>query len=214
MSINTDSLGFFQRWLKRRIPPNKTQVLHHKNIFILPSVTGVCFLLLVFLLWLLGTNYQNNLAIILAFLLLSLMHTCMFYTYASLSGLSFEVVSVSPCFLGESAQVQCRVHSRSGRTHHNIQVSGENVLLREFTQHKQKPQLITLLISPDHRGNYRAKRIRVASHYPLGLLTAWSQLDMDISVLTYPKPIATSLPETRNDWLTSNKKIKSSSIIL
>lgn len=196
---------FFQRWLNRRIPPSKTQHLYRKNIFILPSMTGICFLLALFLIWLLGTNYQNNLAIILAFLLLSLMHTCMFYTYASLSGISLEVISVEPCFLGEMAKVQCRVSSDSGRTHHQITLSAEDLLSTTLTLNKNEAQMITLLISPDHRGYYQAKRIRVASSYPLGLLTAWSHLDMAVDVLTYPRPLSTILPDKTLRTISNDK---------
>ncbi|MGS2717605.1 DUF58 domain-containing protein [Eionea flava] len=190
-----NSLTFFQRWLNRRIPPSKKHYLYRKNIFILPSITGMCFLLVLLLVWLLGTNYQNNLAIILAFLLLSLMHTCMFYTYASLSGLSLDIVSIEPCFLGEMAKVQCRISSDSGRMHHQVTLSADDLLSTTLTLNKNEPQMLTLLISPSHRGYYQAKRIRVASSYPLGLLTAWSHLDMAIDILTYPQPLSAELPE-------------------
>ncbi|MFT6103449.1 MAG: hypothetical protein ACJA2B_001902 [Candidatus Endobugula sp.] len=193
---NNQTTSFYQRWLKRRIPANKKQRLHRKNIFILPSTIGVSFLLTLLLLWLLGTNYQNNLALVLTFLLLSLMHTCMFYTYATLSGLSLEIISVDPCFLGGKARVQCRISSESGRQHQQVQlVSEEMEEAVVINVQKNVSQVVTLLMSPHYRGWYSAKRLRVFSTYPLGLLRAWSDLDMDVLLLVYPAPIESTLPD-------------------
>jgi len=188
-------LTFYQRWLARRIPANKKQQLHRKNIFILPSIIGISFLFTLLLLWLLGTNYQNNLVLVLTFLLLSLMHTSMFYTYATLSGLSLEIISVEPCFLGENAKVLCRISSNSGRQHPQIHLLSEEMEEAVvITLQKNTSQTVTLLMSPDHRGCYSAKRLRAFSTYPLGLLRAWSDLDMDFQFLVYPVPIDTIFP--------------------
>jgi uncharacterized protein (DUF58 family) len=188
--------SFYQRWLKRRIPANKIQQLYRKNIFILPTTVGISFLFTLFLLWLLGTNYQNNLALVLTFLLLSLMHTCMFYTYATLSGLTLEIISVEPCFLGEKAKVQCRISSKSGRQHQQVHlVSKEMNEAVVIDVQKNTSQIVPLWISPNHRGWYSAKRLRVFSTYPLGLLRAWSDLDMDVRLLVYPTPIESVLPD-------------------
>lgn len=189
--------SYYQRWLGRRIPPNKKQQLYRKNIFILPSKAGLGFLITVVLLWILGTNYQNNLAIVMAFLLLSLMHTCMFYTYAALSGLSVEVLLVEPCFLGDYAKVHCRLSSRSGRKHHQIKIAWKHSAETIVDVNTGESFTLILPLLPKQRGWFHAERLRISSTYPLGLLRAWSTLDMDVDVLVYPKPIASDLPDAR-----------------
>jgi uncharacterized protein (DUF58 family) len=190
------SSSYYQRWLKRRIPPNKKQTLHRKNIFILPSKAGLGFLITLLVLWLLGTNYQNNLILVMTFLLLSLMHTCMFYTYAALSGLSIEVLSVEPCFMGEQAQVRCRISSSSGRQHQQVHIGwGDAVMTVSIDKNAVK--IITLPLPSPHRGWYRAGRLKISSTYPLGLLKAWSNVDMDVDILVYPKPLSGDLPTPR-----------------
>ena len=191
------SLSYYQRWLTRRIPPSKKQTLHRKNIFILPSKAGLGFLATLLILWLLGTNYQNNLILVMTFLLLSLMHTCMFYTYAVLSGLSVEVLSVEPCFMGEQAQVRCRISSRSGRQHQQVNIGWDGEVVSTVTIDKNEVKIVTLPLLVTHRGWYRADRLRILSTYPLGLLKAWSKIDLDIDILVYPKPISGDLPEPR-----------------
>lgn len=153
------------------------------------------FLATLLLLWLLGTSYQNNLVLVMTFLLLSLMHTCMFYTYAALSGLTIEGVSVEPCFMGEKAQLRCRISTRSGRQHQQVSIGWDGELATMVTINTNETQTITLPFSPTHRGWYRPERLRILSTYPLGLLTAWSKVDMDVEVLVYPKPITGELPD-------------------
>ena len=63
------------RWLARRIPPASRLTLGYRNLFILPSRLGYQYLLLLGALFVLGTNYQNNLVLALAYLLLSLFIT-------------------------------------------------------------------------------------------------------------------------------------------
>ena len=196
-NTSTGSSSYYQRWLKRRVPPSKKQTLHRKNIFILPSASGMGFLATLLLLWLLGTNYQNNLVLVMTFLLLSLMHTCMFYTYAALSGLSIEVLSVEPCFMGEQAQVRCRIGTRSGRQHQQVKIGWDGEAATIVTIEVNQTQTITLPFSPSHRGWYRPARLTISSTYPLGLLKAWSSVDLDIEVLVYPQPIMGELPEPR-----------------
>jgi uncharacterized protein (DUF58 family) len=198
--------SYYQRWLTRRIPANKKQTLHRKNIFILPSKTGMGFLATLLLLWLLGTNYQNNLVLMMTFLLLSLMHTCMFYTYAALSGLSVEVLSVEPCFMGEQAQVRCRISTCSGRQHQQVSIGWGDELAAMVSIEANEIQTISLALTPTHRGYYKPERLRILSVYPLGLLKAWSSVDMDVDVLVYPKPITGELPEPRLRETSSQNK--------
>ena len=63
-------------WISRRLPPSAKVTLGHKGIFILPSAFGLVWLALVVLLYLFGTNYQNNLVIGLSLLLASIFNTC------------------------------------------------------------------------------------------------------------------------------------------
>jgi hypothetical protein len=53
--------GKVAAWLKKRIPAGEEQALSHEKIFIFPSRFGFWFLILAALLFVLGTNYQNNL---------------------------------------------------------------------------------------------------------------------------------------------------------
>lgn len=189
---------YFARWLHRRVPPSRQQTLHRKNIFIFPSSTGFGFLLTVVLLWLLGTNYQNNLILVLAFLLLSLMNTCILYTYANLSGISLEVKAPVPCFAGDHLVVTCTIkNSHRKKGYNNIVVGWPSAPQVYIDVPAQQSRQVSLLLPTSLRGLYQAERLTIATVYPLGLIRAWSRLDVDVEYVVYPKPINIDLPKPR-----------------
>ncbi len=188
---------FYKQWLHRRIPPNQQQSLYRKNIFILPSKAGVFFLVVVLLLWLLGTNYQNNIILILSFLLLSLVNTCILYTYSNLSGLSLQIKKAYPCFAGEYMHIECVIKNNSQRPYNNIVLRWQYGMETVVNVSPYSSQEVTLLLAAPKRGVYKANRLIVSSIYPLGLIRAWAHLDMDVDMLVYPKPIAAHFPDAR-----------------
>ena len=195
----------FQAWLTRRIPAHYSHTLHRKNIFIFPSKVGVSFLITVVLLWLLGTNYQNNVVLLLSFLLLSVLHTCIFYTYANFSGLSITVKRVTPCFAGEAIKVECLLTCTSSQhrfMHRSIEIGWNMSSLVMVDAIDSSSQLVTLWLPAPTRGCYRAERLTIMTRYPLGLIRAWATLDMDITLWVYPKPISSDLPQTH--WIDSD----------
>ena len=51
----------FQRWLRRRVPPQKSITLNQRCIFIFPTKIGFAFAALLILLFLGAINYENSL---------------------------------------------------------------------------------------------------------------------------------------------------------
>ncbi|RMQ41918.1 hypothetical protein ALQ04_100574 [Pseudomonas cichorii] len=53
---------------------------------------------------------------------------------------------------------------------------------------------VELTLPAETRGWLRAPRLRVESVFPLGIFRAWSWLDLEQSVLIYPRPLAGTMP--------------------
>ena len=181
---------WFQAWLKRRVPAHKKQTLTHRNIFILPTRTGVGFVVLCFLLWLLGTNYQNNLVIATAFLLLSLMLVTILYTYANLSGLTITVSHTRGNHMGQNGNVQLFVSREHSRQHESLLLYFDKNLPSHCDLVDMKTAEVGVNVLLHSRGWFSPPRLRVTTTFPLGLMVAWSSLDMDTAILTYPEAIA------------------------
>ncbi|EKE77116.1 DUF58 domain-containing protein [Gallaecimonas xiamenensis] len=176
-----------QRWLghflARRQPPASHCQLSNANIYILPTPFGYAFLGVVMAIFLLGTNYQNNLVLLLAFFLVSLFTTCMYLTHRNLAGLSLSRLALKPQVAGDDLRLQVQV---DGKSHWGIELRyGKGpVRLADVTGLER----LVLLALPGRRGRYRPGRLTVACRYPLGLFRAWSYPDLDQELLLYPKP--------------------------
>ena len=179
----------FQRWLQRRVPAQSPQTLDRVKLFIFPSAAGFSFLLVSMLLWLVGTNYENNLIIALAFLLISLFVVSILHTFGNLSGLTLHFVSSAPAYCGEDAEVEIRVSAEGGRQYENVLLCwpGGSTAVANLLDSRECH--CKLFVPTGRRGWLDPGRLLVESCYPLGLLRCWTWLDLDVRVLIYPKPV-------------------------
>lgn len=180
----------FDAWMLPRLKPARSHCLTNKRLFIMPSPAGAGFLAVVVLLWLTGTNYENNMVLGLAFFLTALFVVGIYHTFFNMSGLSLEVVRTSPCFVGEDAEVEVRLFARSGAAKENIRVcfdGGRSVTVDLIQEHSV---VIKLFTAGMQRGWYPPPRLTVESHFPLGIIRCWSWLVLEAPVLVYPRPVA------------------------
>ncbi|WP_226665002.1 DUF58 domain-containing protein [Microbulbifer aggregans] len=179
-----------QRWLSRRLPPAQSVTLDHRKLFILPTGAGLAFLLVIALLWLLGTNYENNLVFALAFLLVGLFIIMPVHTFANLAGLQLQRLDVEPVFAGDYGQVKVRVAKTGKRHHERVRLSwppeeGATFDLVDSAGDRGEVRIGMPLVQ---RGRVMAPRIRVDSRFPLGLFQCWSWVDLNVEFLVYPQP--------------------------
>ena len=190
----------FWRWLDRRIPPASPITLTQRNIFIFPTPTGFAFVGLIGLLVLGGINYQSSLVYGVAFLLLSLFLVTILYTFRNLSGLRLELAGVRPGFVGEDIEFAVRVvRPASGgrgrvRGREGIQLGWPRSIMQWAELYEHEAANVRLYVAAGRRGFFRPGRMLVETYYPLGLLRAWTWVDLDARALVYPRPLFEELP--------------------
>ena len=183
----------WQRWLVRRIPPAARIKLDHRRIFILPTRTGATFALVVFLMLLVSINYQNSLAYGLTFLLLSVGILAILHTYRNLGGLVLSAGLARSVFVGEPVQLRLRLES-AGHAHQALGLGWNAQTLQPGDVTAEGLTEVELTLPAETRGWLRAPRLRVESVFPLGIFRAWSWLDLEQTVLIYPRPIPGAMP--------------------
>ena len=181
-------------WLEKRIPPSASVKLDHRRIFIFPTAHGLLFLAVTATLFLAGINYQNNLILALSFLLASLFINGIFATYRNLSGLLFESTGALPVGVGETACFNLKI---SGPTHTgqalNLKIPGQSVVRGVLDQSGYL--LMSLPYVTLRRGWCQPGRFHLETRYPLGLIRAWSWVDLQLTCLVYPR--AVNIPTQR-----------------
>lgn len=186
----------FSRWLDRRIPPKDRITLTQKNVFIFPTRTGFAFGGLIGLLILGAINYQASLVYGVAFLLGSLFLVTILYTFRNLSGLTLELAGTRPGFVGEDVEISIRVSRPEGRAREGIQLGWPDGIMRWAEVSEQASDVVRLYVRAPSRGYFNPGRLLVETYFPLGLLRAWTWVDLDVRALVYPKPIFGDYPRS------------------
>lgn len=174
----------------RRIPAGESVTLEQKRIFILPAREGWYFILVVLLMLLAGINYQNSLILAVAFLLLSVFIVGILHTYRNLSGLTLRAGGASPAFAGEDAGFKVLISRTPDREHEALHLGWDPLLLKELDVTGVDGTSVSLFVPTRRRGLLNPGRLLIQTYFPLGLCRAWSWVDLDMSTLVYPKPVA------------------------
>lgn len=183
----------WQRWLSRRIPPAASVRLSQRRIFIVPTRVGLVFALVLLLMLLAAINYQNSLAYALTFLLASLFIVAILHTYRNLAGLELKAAGARSVFVGEQGLFRLRLES-SARAHQAIALGWPGTAYQTRDVPAQGVSECELSLPALRRGWLRPGRLRVESRFPLGILVAWSWVDLDQALLVYPQPLEGELP--------------------
>ena len=189
----------FDRWLIKRIPVVDSITLNRGNSFIFPSRFGLMFLATCVILFLVGTNYQNNLILFLVYFLLSFMITCLLLSYQNLSGLVLTATNSEDQFANENCTFTLRLTlPRNAKSNRAQQTSfafkqASSTFPSSIAQPLSEQQNITLFAKSAKRGWFKPGRVTVQSYYPFGLFRVWSYIDLGFSSLLYPSPIENAL---------------------
>lgn len=178
--------------------------LGRRNIYILPNKTGALFVLIAFVVWLLGTNYQNNLVLSVAYLMIGLMLVSIFHSYANLAGIRIKALGATSVFAGEPVPFHLELTRANVYGSEQIKLRWEegDTLSTHLPPHT--PERITLMAPPAPRGRFSPSALRIESDYPLGIITAWSWLQIDTHAVIYPAPIACAEPTPQHS-ITDNE---------
>ena len=182
-----------QQWLNRRIPPAQRYRLNRSNIFIFPSRFGWLFVLLCVALFVLGTNYQNNLVLIMCYFLLSLMLLCLFRSYQNFRALQLTFGSIKDVYAGNACAISLWCHHPNAKGTLLLNFNGQGPFFTIALPQQEQQHWLDYPMPT--RGVYPLPRIRVQCFYPLGLFRCWSYLAPPKPVWVYPAPLASRFPE-------------------
>lgn len=187
-------------WLAKRIPKAKQQQINYRNIFIMPTRFGTAFCIFTFLLFLLGTNYQNNIIILISYLLVSFFIVVLHHSFFNLSGLTFIARMSISGFAGKRLLFPLTIVSSKQRF--NIQLSFQQESDSQYSENVPiiQPGENEILVpyKAITRGQYALTRILITSEYGFGLFRTWTRLDFAQRVTVFPKPITYAWHQQQN----------------
>lgn len=185
-------------WVKKRVrakrgPMTPPFELEYRQIFVLPTKFGWGFGIMLVFMALGGLNFNNNMALILVFLLGTIAQLTTLIAYRNMSGLKLETIRSEPVFCGEAAHFRVFVSNGNLRQRFAIQAGFRQ------TQDCKDLRLDScesfLLNQPAHaRGWLEMPSFRLETRFPLGLFKVWSWIFPETRCLVYPSPSRNAPP--------------------
>ncbi len=180
----------YRRWIDRRTRPVAVARLDHRRLYIFPSAAGFGFLVLAAALWLLATNFENNLVFLLCFLLLAFFVVAIHFTHGALSGLEVRPVRAESVFRGEAAAIELCFSQRTARRREQLALrfdGGDPVMI---ALDRAGDTVVTVLAPTARRGYLDPGLLTIESVYPVGLLRVWTHLRFRFDAVVYPAPVS------------------------
>ena len=171
-----------------------------KRIYVLPTAFGLFVAVLLGAMLLGGLNYNNNPALLFAFLLAAVAHNSLVHAHLLLSGVRLKALHADPVFAGQPLRMRLRFEGEGARARDGLEVLGAGVHV-VFSLPANEEHEAVLEIPTHRRGWLDPGRLRLSTVRPLGLARAWSWLRPEVRLLVYPAldPEAPPLPEALGD---------------
>lgn len=187
--VNQKKQSLLKKWFGNRMPVADTVELQQRSTYILPTKAGFLMFVVILLMMIGATNYQNNLAFLLTFMIVSIGLVSILFTFKNLQGLTFKKGSIKSVCAGENLQIDVHVLSQSKQNHMTI---GTGFSIDEsyyYDVDGVDGAQLKLPITTKKRGWFYLPRIMATSSFPFGLLRVWTWFKFESPILIYPKPI-------------------------
>jgi len=168
-----------------------------KDMRFRPTGYGVLFGVVVAAMTLGSVNYNNNLGLLLAFLLGGMAMASLLHTYKNLTGLQILSMTARPVFAGETAAYELQVCAET-LPNRSISFSfpQSEIVFQDIIT--RLPRRLSLRIPTDQRGWHNPGPLRIETRYPFGLFRTTAHVAAGVRCLVYPKPMAGPFSAVQN----------------
>ena len=182
-------------WLfQLRGPQPGPIVLGHRKVFILPSSHGAIYFLVLMVMLAGSINYTLSLGFVLTFLLIGLGLNGILYTFRNLANLRVSTLHPQPVFAGETARFRLRVENPARIERVGIEAVTATGATVTFGVPMNEESVVDLNVPAPRRGRLPMGRVKLQTHFPLGLFRAWSYVELDAACTVYPQPETPAQP--------------------
>jgi len=159
--------------------------LHRRRIYIVPTMFGLVFSILLLVMLVGALNYSNNAALLLTCLLGAASSNSMLSGFRSLNGLRLNHVRAGHALAGQPIELTLTFETERARNAVRLDLGDVSCA---FAIEPNGSTSVRLSLPTTERGWLPLPRIRIWSTWPIGLFRAWSWLHPDQSVLVWPQP--------------------------
>jgi uncharacterized protein (DUF58 family) len=164
-----------------------------KRVYILPTGFGLFLGAMLATMVIGGLNYNNNPALLLAFLIIAVAHNSLLQAHLTLSGLRVTALHAEPVHAGQPLELRLTFESPGNRRRDGLELRrGDDTAYFDLVPGGRGE--VRLAIPTLRRGWLAPGRMRVSTVRPFGLARAWTWLLPERALLVYPAPEAEAVP--------------------
>ncbi|MFC4699568.1 DUF58 domain-containing protein [Glaciecola siphonariae] len=180
-------------WLDKRIPAENESRFNLTNTFILPSSFGWAMIAIVVFLFILGTNYQNNIVLGMSYFTSALLILSLFHSYRYFTQHTLVFMPFTPEFDNRDILLRCELKSTQQYTGGEFILSAHKRSVESPLDSEAEATPISLHLPPFKRGLHMSPRIKVECFFGFGLFRCWSYLQPKHKILVYPSAQKSSI---------------------
>lgn len=165
--------------------------LHRQRIYLVPTGFGLGFSVLLLVMLVGALNYANNAALLLTCLLGAGSATSMLIAFRNLNGLQLRQIRAGHAVAGQPLELSLMFEAARARQSIRIDLERRTTA---FALDASGIANVKISLPTGRRGWQTLPRMRVWTHWPLGMFRAWSWLHPELSVLVWPLAEAAGPP--------------------
>lgn len=168
-------------------------VIDRRRVYVLPTGFGMFLSLMLLAMLLGGLNYNNNPALLLAFMLIAVAHNSLVHAHLTMSGLRLIALHAEPVPAGKPLLLRLAFEASGNRQRAGLELrAGDEEAFLDLAPGERGE--MTIAVPTHRRGWLSLDRLRLSTIRPFGLARAWSWLRPDTRLLVYPTPEAEAVP--------------------
>jgi len=183
--LNFKPFNFIAR---RSGPYDGSVTLTKDRIYIVPTKAGLVFSVLLFTLLIGSINYEKSLGFILTFLLVGIANVCLLATWRNLAGLQLKRLNSTAVFSGEDIIFNVQLINPQFIHRYSLAISHQGTEYDVVDCVANSNQLMQFKFKSNKRGLIKPGRFNIYTEFPTGLFIAWTQIDLNMSCIVYPRP--------------------------
>jgi len=182
----------FEVWVRDRVrrrrgPAQLPFTLEYRHIYVMPTRFGAWFGVLLAVTLLGGLNFNNNMALLLGFVLAAIAQLTTLLAYRNLVGMTLSTIHARPVFAGNAARFRVYLKNPEMRHRFALQVRSDSATDTCDIGPQQSAALV-LEQETHERGWLDMQSFNLENRHPLGLFRAWSVIIPQARCLVYPQP--------------------------
>ena len=156
------------------------------------SVTGFGFtwLLVSIIIFILATNYSNNLLLFVALILMMLFINSSWFSWLSIRQLNINTVKLEPLYANQMGNILVQINNPSKRRQSGVFLEQQSFASRQLiADDKEKLLSSSLLINKPTRGFYPLNQLQLSCDFPFGLMCWRKKFSSEAVLWVYPAAV-------------------------